>query len=97
LRPGSHAAEPTDEINMLDIKGLYHANSRTETVDPARLREFVNALADLPYFDIDKKNITETLISFTTVETAPNVFAQKFSMHLKLKAPITLKPEAGKP
>ncbi len=66
-------------------------------VDPARLREFVNALADLPYFDIDKNNITATLISFTTAETDPNVFAQKFSMHLKLKTPIRLKPGTGKP
>ena len=86
-----------DEINMLVISGLYHANPKTEVVDPARLREFVNALADLPYFDIDKKNITATLISFTTKDTDPTPFAQKFSLRLKLKTPIILKPDAGKP
>jgi type IV pilus assembly protein PilM len=91
-RTGTGFNVPTNEINMLVISGLYHANSRTEMVDPARLRDFVNALADLPYFDIDKNNITETLISFTTAETDPNPFAQKFSMHLKLKLPITLRP-----
>ena len=90
---------PTNEVNMLIISGLYHANPKTEVVDPARLREFVNALADLPYFDIDKNNITGTLISFTTSETDPNAFAAKFSMHLKLKTPISLKPDttSGRP
>ena len=89
-RPGSDSV-PGD-VNMLVISGLYHANAKTEMVDSARLREFVNALADSPIFDIDKNNITNTLISFTTPETDPNVFAQKFSMHLKLKVPISSKP-----
>ena len=89
---GSGAEVPMDEINMLVISGLYHANPKTEVVDPARLREFVDTLADMPYFDIDKKNITATLTSITTSETNPNAFAQKFSMHLKLKPPIRLKP-----
>jgi type IV pilus assembly protein PilM len=95
-RPGPAAEAPTNEVNMLVISGLYHANAKTQMVDPARLREFVNALAGLPYFDIDK-NITATLVSFTTSETDPNAFAQKFSMHLKLKAPIRLKPDVSKP
>jgi len=88
---------PPNEVDTLVINGLYHANARTQMVDPARLREFVNALADLPQFDIDKNNITATLISFTTAETDPNAFAQKFVMHLKLKTPVRLKPDAGKP
>jgi type IV pilus assembly protein PilM len=96
-RPGSAPDAPTGDINGLIISGLYHANPKTEVVDPARLREFVNALADLPTFDIDKNNMTATLISFTTAETDPNVFAQKFSMHLKLKVPISLKPTAPRP
>jgi hypothetical protein len=58
------------------------------------LLEFVNALADLPYFDIDKKNITATL---PTYGGDPKAFAQKFSMHLKLKKPIPLEPETSKP
>jgi type IV pilus assembly protein PilM len=96
-RPGNDPDLPTGDVNMLIISGLYHANARTEMVDPSRLREFVNALADLPEFDIDKNNITATLVSFTTAETDPNVFAQKFSMHLKLKVPIIVKPQAAKP
>jgi type IV pilus assembly protein PilM len=84
--------EPTNEVGMLIINGLYHSNAKTEVIDPSHLRDFVNALAALPYFNIDKNNITDTLISFTTVETAPSVFAQKFSMRLKLKTPISLKP-----
>jgi len=84
------------EVDMLIINGLYHSNPRTQVVDPGKLRDFVNALADLPLFDIDKNNITETLISFTTSETDPNSFAQSFSMHLKLKKPIILKPEGGR-
>ncbi|MGA9702254.1 pilus assembly protein PilM, partial [Pseudomonas sp.] len=97
LETGMGTDAPADEINMLVISGLYHANPKTEVVDPARLREFVVALADLPYFDIDTKNLTSTLISITTSESDPNAFAQKFSMHLKLKTPIRLKPDATKP
>jgi len=96
-QPGGVPAGPTGDINMLIISGLYHSNPRTMQVDPARLREFVNALADLPYFDIDKNNTNATLISFTTAESDSNPFAQKFSMHLKLKTPIRLNPEPGKP
>jgi type IV pilus assembly protein PilM len=94
---GTGTDTPTGEINMLIISGLYHANPKTELVDPARLREFVIALANLPYFDIDTKNLTSTLTSITTSESDPNAFAQKFSMHLKLKPPIRLKPDESKP
>ncbi len=90
------AGDAVSDINMLIIGGLYHANAKTEMVDSNRLREFVVALADLPQFDIDKNNITGTLISFTTPETDPNVFAQKFSMHLKLKVPISQRPAGAK-
>jgi len=81
--------EPTNEINMLVINGLYHANLRTQMVNYDRLDQFVKTLADLPYFNIDKNNITATL---PTYGGDPNAFAQKFSMHLKLKVPIDLKP-----
>jgi type IV pilus assembly protein PilM len=84
--------EPTDEINVLVIDGLYHSNDKTEKVDPAVLNDFVGALAQLPYYDIDKNKITATLISFTTADTDPTSFAQKFTMHLKLKDPISLRP-----
>jgi len=82
--------EPTNEINMLVISGLYHANLRTQMINYDRLDEFVKTLADLPYFDIDKNNITATL---PTYGGDPDAFAQKFSMHLKLKVPINLKPD----
>jgi type IV pilus assembly protein PilM len=95
--PGAPRADGAPgDVGMLVISGLYHANSRTQMVNSDRLRDFVNALADLPEFDIDKNNITGTLISFTTGETDPNVFAQKFSMHLKLKVPISIKPPGAK-
>ena len=94
---GRNAQGPTTEVDALNIDGLYHANARTQMIDPGKLRDFVNALADLPLFDIDKNNITATLISFTTSTTTPNSFAQKFTMHLKLKSPILIRPEAGKP
>jgi type IV pilus assembly protein PilM len=96
--PHGAAPEPaTDQVNMLVIDGLYHANQRTQIVDPNQLRNFVTTLADLPFFDVDKNNLTATLISFTTADTDPNAFAQKFSMHLKLKTPISLKPESDAP
>jgi type IV pilus assembly protein PilM len=84
---------PTNEINVLVINGLYHANDKTPPiVDPARLSDFVQALADLPTFDIDTKKTSETLTSFTTSETDPTSFAETFSMHLRLKQPIELRP-----
>ncbi len=60
-------------------------------IDYNRLEDFVKAQADLPYFDIDKNNITGTLPTFGSPD--PNAFAQKFAMHLKLKVPIKFKPE----
>ena len=83
---------PTDEINVLFIDGLYHANDKTQVVDAAVLNDFVSSLAQLPAYDIDKSKITETLVSFTTADTDPTSFAQKFTMHLKLKEPISLRP-----
>ena len=83
---------PTTEVNLLVINGLYHANAKTQDVDSARLTDFIGALAELPYFDIDTKKTSETLISFTTSQTDPNSFAQKFSLRLKLKQPISLQP-----
>ena len=92
---------PSGQIDALDINGLYHANSRTEAISSDRLRDFVNALAEVvdptthaPEFDIDKNNTNATLISFSTAEADPNSFAQKFSMHLKLKTPLRMQPEA---
>ena len=85
-------AVPTDQINVLVLNGLYQANDKTAKVDPARLGDFVQALSDLPQFDVDPKKQSETLVSFETVETNPAVFAERFSMHLKLKQPIDLTP-----
>jgi hypothetical protein len=90
-RPKS-ADAPNDKIVVLMLNGLYHSNAKTMQVDSARLGEFVNALATLPYFDIDPAKMSETLISFTTPDTDPNSFAQRFSIRLKLKKPIIVKP-----
>jgi type IV pilus assembly protein PilM len=84
-----------DAVVGLSINGLYHSNSRTEIIDPNQLRDFVVSLADLPYFDIDTKNITSTLISYTT-PGGDTAFAQKFVILLKLKQPISLKAGAAK-
>jgi type IV pilus assembly protein PilM len=98
----------TGEIGALEIRGLYQAHPKTVVVDPTRLRDYVNALADVklsdydkslpdqPLFDIDKNNLTSTLVSFTTSATAPLYFAQSFTLHLKLKTPIPLRPEETK-
>jgi type IV pilus assembly protein PilM len=80
------------EINVLVVTGLYHAYAKTEVIDSQVLDDFASALADTPYFDIDTKKLTETLTSFTTADTNPGYFAQNFSMHLKLKEPISLRP-----
>jgi type IV pilus assembly protein PilM len=85
-------AAPTEQINVLVINGLYQANDKTSKIEPARLGDFVQALSDLPQFDVDPKKQSETLVSFQTAETNPGSFAQGFSMHLKLKQPIDLTP-----
>jgi len=97
---GQHPGQgelPTNEINMLVVSGLYHAHERTQVVDSNKLLNFVTTLADSPLFDIDKSNINGTLGPMTTRESDPTSFAQRFSMKLKLKAPISLKPNSGKP
>ena len=88
---GAAETNASGQINMLEISGLYHTQSLTQVISPNDIRNFVAALADSPLFDIDKNNITATL---PTVETSDSsVFAQLFSMHLKLKTPILLRPE----
>jgi type IV pilus assembly protein PilM len=90
--PASGFQVPTTEVNLLVINGLYHAHDKTQQVDSARLSDFVTSLSELPYFDIDTRKVSETLISFTTSQTDPTSFAQKFSLRLKLKQPISLQP-----
>jgi len=85
--PGAGAQGSADLITGLSITGLYHSNSRTEMVNPDQLREFVFALAELPYFSIDKGNLASTLTKYTTTG-ADTSFAQSFTMQLKLKDPI---------
>jgi hypothetical protein len=82
---------------MLDISGLYHTNPRTQVISPNALQDFVNELADTGLFDIDKNNTKATLTSFETSDEHPDDFAQKFTMHLKLKNPIVIRPESGAP
>jgi len=89
--PNHDLKPPGDQINVLIINGLYHANPKTEVVDASELTLFVQALADLPYFDIDKNNLADTLPDVIT-QPDPNIFALKFSIHLKLKQPISFKP-----
>jgi type IV pilus assembly protein PilM len=89
---GGGAAGSPDEITVLIINGLYQSNDSTEQVSPDRLRDFVDALADTPYFDVNKNNVHDTLTAFTTAGSNSSAFAQQFSMHLKLKVPIRLRP-----
>ena len=85
---------PTGDVGMLVINGLYHSNAKTQMISSDRLRDFVNALADLPEFDIDKNNITSTLPTYGG--GGGQFFAEKFSLRLKLKAPISAKPQGGR-
>jgi type IV pilus assembly protein PilM len=80
------------EINELVVNGLYHANPKTEQIDSQEIDDFVSALAETPYFDIDTKKLTDTLVSLSTADTNPGYFAQNFTLHLKLKEPISLRP-----
>jgi type IV pilus assembly protein PilM len=90
--PGAQPTAATSgQVNMLEISGLYHTNNQTEVISPNDIRNFVVALADSPLFDIDKNNLTVTLPSIGTSDNS--VFAQRFSMHLKLKTPIALRPQ----
>jgi type IV pilus assembly protein PilM len=91
--PHAPIAASTGDVNMLDISGLYHRNSKTEMINSDELRDFVNALAESPLFDIDKNNTNTTLISFETGDGTQPAFALRFEMHLKLKKPISVRPE----
>jgi type IV pilus assembly protein PilM len=97
--PSSDAPAPPlgNEINMLVISGLYHSNSKTAMISYDRLEDFAKSLADLPYFSIDKNNITETLPTFGTNTGSGDAFAQKFTMRLKLKTPLVVKPSTVQP
>ncbi|MCE0498873.1 MAG: type IV pilus assembly protein PilM [Methylacidiphilales bacterium] len=86
-----------NQVNVLIINGLYHSYDKTMQVDSTSLGAFVNALATLPYFNINTAKTSETLISFTTHDTDPNSFAQRFSIHLKLKNPIIVRTDFRTP
>jgi len=86
-QPGPGGLGGTSQIVGLAMTGFYHSNSRTMTISPDRLRDFVNALADLPYFDIDKNKFSEVVPS----SGGGSGFAQSFTMRLKLKEPISIK------
>ncbi len=93
-RPGSAPAGPSgNQVNMLEISGLYHSDARTQSIEGKEIDNFVITLADSPLFDIDKNNLTATLATIGTSDGS--VFAQRFSMHLKLKTPIVLRPEVA--
>jgi type IV pilus assembly protein PilM len=79
-----------EAITGLTLQGLYHSNAKTEVVSTDRLRDFVDALADTPYFDIDKNKFTDVVPSYGG--GGDQAFAQKFTMHLKFKDPISLRP-----
>ena len=89
-RPNGRPDSAPSEINEILVDGLYHANPKTEQIDSKRLGDFVSSLAETSYFDIDTAKMSDTLVSFTTPETDPSSFAQKFSLHLRLKQPISL-------
>lgn len=93
-KPAPGAKDLNNEIDALTINGLYHANAKTQQISYSRLEDFIKALADLPLFDIDKNNITATLPTVGGGGDADN-FAQKFSMRLKLKTPLSLVPSAS--
>ena len=88
--PGAPSAN-SGQINMLEISGLYHSSPLTQSIEGNIIDKFVVSLADSSLFDIDKNNLTATLPNTGTSDNT--VFAQRFSMHLKLKTPITLRAE----
>jgi type IV pilus assembly protein PilM len=99
FRPPSppNGSQVPNEINMLVINGLYHAHPKTLQVDSKQLNLFINSLASLPYFTINTAKTSETLISFTSPETDPGSFAQKFTIHLRLAKSIPVSAEFSQP
>ena len=77
---------------MLVISGLYHANPKTQMVDPSHRLRLILSMRwpDLPYFDIDKNNFTRDVDChghrYKVGETRMRS-PQKLSMRLKLKTP----------
>ena len=89
---GGYAAADRPDQRARHQRALPRQRQDPPKVDPARLRDFVQSLSDEPQFDIDPKKQSETLVSFETPRPIPAVFAETFSMHLKLKQPIELTP-----
>ena len=60
-------------------------------VDPTQLASISSSpWPTSPYFDIDKKNISNTLTKISPPRGAGRLRAESFSMQLKLKEPISL-------
>ncbi len=78
-----------DQITWLLINGFYHDNEKTQKIEDKAISAYVDALAALPLFDIDTNKRSETQPGQGGKQ---DVFAQDFTLHLKLKTPISLKP-----
>ncbi len=75
------------EINQLVIKGLYKSDTPSRAIN-----EFVSELASSPYFDIDNTRLSDAIVSVENVSENNQSLALNFSLNLKLKIPIEVKP-----
>ncbi len=75
------------EINQLVIKGLYKSDTPSRAIN-----EYVSELASSPYFDIDSTRLSDAIVSVENVSENNQSLALNFSLNLKLKIPIEVKP-----
>lgn len=84
--PAAPAFFGAPEINQLDIRGLFENGLQPEVIN-----RFVVSLVELDYFDIDPQKISDSIISTDTPQ-GEGQLAWNFTLRLKLKKPIDLRP-----
>ncbi len=75
------------EINQFVVKGLYKSDQRASVIN-----DFISELAASPYFDIDKARLSDAIVSVENISENNQSLALNFSLNLKLKIPIEVKP-----
>ena len=75
------------EINQFVVKGLYKSDQRATVIN-----DFVSELVSSPYFEIDTAKLSDAIVSVENVSENNQSLALNFSLNLKLKTPIEVKP-----
>ena len=82
---------PIDQVDYLDLQGLYHDNDSTQHLTLEDISQFITNLKDCPDFSIDT-DISQILTMVETRAANPDPLALSFPLKLRLKHPIRIQP-----